>query len=180
MDLGKTPTDSKVADNKPSVDTMTTAEIRVHMDRCERLTARPELLSRLPDAGESIRNRLDAFARELDRRTAAAKREVVTQPLESELAPIDAAPPVAQVCYMSNVAAIMDKYRDRRIPVEETVRRMYGGSISEREMQRIVSEVPPNYFLTYSETLEREREMAKQARREELEKLRQQSAARRS
>lgn len=163
---------------------MSTAQLRVNLERCTRLVAHASLLQRLPDGGENIRHRHALFTTELQRREAEAREEDATtaaaaaggttalseqeqrrraneasQLAEAAESPADAA------------RAMGEKYRHDRVPVEATVRSMYEGAVSEAELRRIIDSVPAGYFLTYEETCAMERKLEKEARREELQKL---------
>ncbi|ORC88479.1 putative protein kinase [Trypanosoma theileri] len=76
--------------------------------------------------------------------------------------------------YKEAVQAMTEKYRHYRIPVEAIVRRTFGGSLSETEIQRILDDVPPNYFLTHDETMSLQRKLLKEERLDALEMLRRQ------
>ncbi|KAH9599652.1 hypothetical protein LSM04_004138 [Trypanosoma melophagium] len=76
--------------------------------------------------------------------------------------------------YKEAVHAMTEKYRNYRIPVEEIVRRTFGGSLSEAEIQRILDDVPPNYFLTHDETLSVQRKLLAEERLDALDMLRRQ------
>ncbi|KAK7198897.1 hypothetical protein NESM_000856300 [Novymonas esmeraldas] len=157
---------------------MSTAEVRANLERCARLVTHAALLHRLPDGGASIRHRHTLFTNELEQRRVTG---------EAKAAEVAAAAPAAvEERKRSNEAALLsesgstatsaaremaEKYRDQRVDVEATVRRMYEGAVSEGEIQRIIHSVPPHFFLTYAETCEMERQLAKEARRAELQKL---------
>ncbi|KPI84760.1 hypothetical protein ABL78_6178 [Leptomonas seymouri] len=167
---------------------MSTAELRINLERCARLIDHPSLLQRLPDHGEGIRHRHVLFTKEVERREIESAKAKTTT---------DEAPPTtealerrrrdnetAQLAEASKMATspadaareIGEKYKHCRVSVEDTVRRMYEGVVSEAEVQRIVQSVPPSYFLTYEETCAMERRLAKEARRAELQKLAAESA----
>lgn len=162
---------------------MSTAELRVNVERCTRLIAHPALLQRLPDKGESIHHRHSLFTAELARRESTVATTGVdgTTPQlsakeqrrrDNESAMLAEATGGAGVSLPVDAAREMgEKYKTYRVPVEETVRRMYEGAISETELQRIIQSVPAGYFLTYEETCAMEKKLAKEARKAELQKL---------
>ncbi|CAJ1019059.1 hypothetical protein Q4I30_001821 [Leishmania utingensis] len=163
---------------------LSTAEIRVNLERCSRLISQPTLLARLRDGGEGIRRRSELFTKELERRrTVQAVNANVNTHLVS--------PTLFETLKRENEAALLTestpqftdiakemglKYKDQRVDVEATVRRMYEGALSEAEIQRILHGVPFRFFLTYTETCEMERQLAREARKAELRKLAAQAA----
>lgn len=168
------------ASEKKTIDevTLPTAELRVHIQRCERLLQHPELLERLQDKGASIKERLERFSGELSRRDASVKAHANSSAEKLNTRAGNDEEKLAEVKVLSQAEdqrQIAEKYKDRRVPVEEIVRRAYGGSLSEKEIQRILADVPPNFFLTYTETLAMQTAAAKEARKEELRRLRAQS-----
>lgn len=162
-----------------AVDKMLTADIRQHLHRCERLLRYPALLERLPDKGSGIRQRYEIFTTELKRRETFSE---ATEPTATPSGPVDKQSEAQELSMLpedtdaAQLHAIEQKYRDYRVPVEHHVRRMYGGSISEREIQRILEDVPPTYFMTFAETRAMEKAFAQRSRAEELQRLRQQVA----
>ncbi|KEG13822.1 putative protein kinase [Trypanosoma grayi] len=74
--------------------------------------------------------------------------------------------------------AVSEKYKHCRVPVEEIVRRTFGGSLCEAEIQRILNDVPPNFFLTHEETLLMQQKRVEEERLETLERLRRQQQIR--
>ncbi|KPA77114.1 hypothetical protein ABB37_07429 [Leptomonas pyrrhocoris] len=168
---------------------MSTAEVRVNLERCTRLVGHPSLLQRLPDHGNAIRHRHALFTEELARREAeSANASTSTADVlsasptkeqrrrDNEVVQLAEATAGTTTSRVDATREIGEKYRDYRVPVEATVRRMYEGAISEAELQRILQSVPPTYFLTYEETCAMERSLAKEARKAELQKLAAESA----
>lgn len=173
---------------------MSMAELRLNAERCTRLVAHASLLQRLPDGGANIRLRHSLFTAELQRRETARVADTsssssntedksgatavdVPSAQEERRRANEAAQLAETVESPVDVARAMgDKYRHQRVPVEETVRSMYEGAVSEAELQRIIQSVPAGYFLTYDETCAMEQKLAKEARREELQKLAAESA----
>ncbi|EPY28813.1 hypothetical protein STCU_01608 [Strigomonas culicis] len=168
------------ASDKEAIDetALPVAELRVHVGRCDRLLQHPALLQRLQDRGDSIRERHARFSKELARREASrqeradGQRDTEDAKQRNEQEQLREAAPLSQA---EDQRQLVEKYKDRRVPVEDTVRRAYGGSLSEREIQRILADVPTNYFLTYTETVEMQKTAAKEARKEELRRLRMQT-----
>jgi hypothetical protein len=160
---------------------MSTAELRVNLERCSRLVGHPSLLQRLPDGGAGIRHRYDLLTAELKHRedyspepqstsveggtTVSAAEQRRRDNEADKLAEAQASTPADAAREMG------EKYRTYRVPVEATVRAMYEGAICEAELQRIIQSVPPGFFLTYEETCAMEKKLAKEARKAELQKL---------
>ncbi|KAL7702948.1 hypothetical protein N2W54_005353 [Lotmaria passim] len=166
---------------------MSTAELRVNLERCIRLVGYPSLLQQLPDGGEGIRHRHSLFTEELRRRENESNYAAATSSSSCSTASAQAqrkrdneAVKLAEAAVPTADAAreIGEKYKDMRVSVDATVRRMYDGALSETELQRIIQSVPPGYFLTYAETCAMEKNLAKEARKEELRKLAEESARR--
>ncbi|AYU76899.1 hypothetical protein LdCL_110018800 [Leishmania donovani] len=163
---------------------LSTAEIRLNLERCSRLLSQASLLRRLRDGGEGIRRRSQLFAKELKRRhrVEAANGDASTRLTPSTLTEAlkrdNEAAILSESTHNATDAAreIAQKYKDHRVDVEATVRRMYEGILSESEIQRILQSVPPRFFLTYAETCEMERQLARDARKAELQKLAAQAA----
>ncbi|EPY43798.1 hypothetical protein AGDE_00123 [Angomonas deanei] len=152
------------------VTTLSTAELNVHVARCDRLLGQEALLSRLPDKGEKFRVRREMYQKELARRQTE-EQVPPTGKMENEQSKL-AEEGVGH--YREEAIKIGDKYKDRRVPVESTVRRMYEGVLSEQQIQKIIQEVPENFFLTRTETIEMEKENYNERRRLELARLREQ------
>ncbi|CCW63535.1 unnamed protein product [Phytomonas sp. EM1] len=178
----------------PDTSIMQTAELRAHIERCERLMRQEALLERLPDRGAGVKHRYSIYTAELERRKNEQELQNGENNAEKEGcgssvgAPLgvgkvnspakvrnEETMPYMDPNYATQLRIIEEKYQDVRIPVEKIVRRMYEGSLSETEIQRILKDIPPKYFLTHRETCERMRELARRAREEELQKLKQQS-----
>lgn len=163
---------------------LSTAEIRLNLERCSRLLSQASLLQRLRDGGEGIRRRSELFTKELERRRTVeaancdASAQLAPSTLIEALKRDNEAAFLSESTHNSTDAAreIAQKYKDQRIDVEATVRRMYEGILSEGEIQRILQSVPPRFFLTYSETCEMERQLARDARKAELQNLAAQAA----
>jgi len=168
--------------------TLSTAELQQHVERCARLMKHAALLDRLPDHGAGIKERHLRFTEELAAR-ASRKAETPSTETSAEEGPSSSSAKRANeedalraelssaATRLAAQAAVMKKYEDHRVSVEANVRRMYEGTLSEREIQRVIDEVPPTFFLTYRETQEMAKESAKQARRDELQRLRAQTAS---
>ncbi|KAG8347196.1 hypothetical protein ERJ75_000823800 [Trypanosoma vivax] len=154
-------------DKECDVETLSLPELNAKIERCERLLQHPALLGRLPDGGEGIRSRHALYVSEKAKRVEEAPRA-------------DAIPTTEEIpspgSYEEAARAVGERHRDFRVPVEEVVRRTFGGSLCESEIQRILSDVPPNFFLTYGETLQMEQRIMAQEREATLERLRRQSA----
>ncbi|KAG5510170.1 hypothetical protein JKF63_07067 [Porcisia hertigi] len=158
---------------------MSSSEIQVNLERCSRLVTQTALLQRLHDGGEGIRHRHKLFTEELERRRTveAANTDgkvsfVSSTSTEPRKQDNEAAFLAESAHEYADVAReVAHKYKDHRVNVEETVRRMYEGAISESEIQRILKSVPPHFFLTYAETCEMEQRSAREARKAELQKL---------
>lgn len=154
---------------------LSTAALHLHWQRCERLIRHPSLLRRLPDGGASIHRRHATFCSEIERRAALKSdaddaQEIVQRKIEHEAAlQRESEETVAK-------AKLTEKYKDTRVSVEATVRRMYEGMITESEIQRIIKEVPTNYFLTHAETVEQQKKLALANRKDDLARLRQQAS----
>ncbi|KAG5484805.1 hypothetical protein LSCM1_06631 [Leishmania martiniquensis] len=167
---------------------LSTAEIQVNLERCGRLISQSSLLQRLPDGGEGIHRRRELFSKELERRRAVemensdehtrAAYSTVTEARKRD----NEAALLSEASHGVTEAAreMAEKYEHQRVDVEATVRRMYEGVLSEKEIQRILRSVPPHFFLTYAETCERERRLAMEARKAELQKLAAQAARHRA
>ncbi|GET86726.1 hypothetical protein, conserved [Leishmania tarentolae] len=163
---------------------LSTPEIRVNLERCTRLLSQTSLLQRLRDGGEGIRRRHELFTKELDRRHAVevdtpdASARLTSFTLTEALKRENEVSILSESTHDARDAAreIAQKYKDQRIDVEATVRRMYEGILSEGEIQRTLRSVPPGFFLTYTETCERERQLARDARKAELQRLAAQAA----
>ncbi|CCW68381.1 unnamed protein product [Phytomonas sp. Hart1] len=181
----------------PDTSIMLTAELKVHIERCERLIRQEALLERLPDKGAGVKHRYNAYLAEMEIRENLQKKQEfqsgnINEEKEYNKAPVGVSlendkahsPKVSnekdmmrmETNYATHLRIIEEKYNDVRIPVEKIVRRMYEGSLKEAEIQRILNDMPPKYFLTHRETCERAREMAKRTREKELQRLKQQSS----
>ncbi|ESL08462.1 hypothetical protein TRSC58_03835 [Trypanosoma rangeli SC58] len=79
--------------------------------------------------------------------------------------------------YEDAARAIGEKHRHSRVPVETIVRQTFGGSLCEAEIQRMLHDVPPNFFLTYEETISMQRRLLAEERQEALKRLQQQMHA---
>ncbi|KAG5483953.1 hypothetical protein CUR178_06951 [Leishmania enriettii] len=167
---------------------LSTAEIRVNLERCSRLVSQTSLLQRLRDGGESIRRRRELFSKELERRCVVETSSSDTRAHLASSTSMEDRKQDNETALLAESARsftdaaqeIAKKYKDQRIDVEATVRGMYEGVLSETEIQRILQSVPPRFFLTYAETCERERQLAVEARKAELHKLAAQAALHRA
>ncbi|RNE99461.1 putative protein kinase [Trypanosoma rangeli] len=79
--------------------------------------------------------------------------------------------------YGDAARAIGEKHRHSPVPVETIVRQTFGGSLCEAEIQRMLHDVPPNFFLTYEETTSMQRRLLAEERQEALKRLQQQMHA---
>ncbi|KAF8302687.1 hypothetical protein TcYC6_0043060 [Trypanosoma cruzi] len=79
--------------------------------------------------------------------------------------------------YEDVARAVGEKHRHSRIPVEMIVRQTFGGSLCEAEIQRMLCDVPPNFFLTHDETISMQRKLLSEERLEALTRLRNQRHA---
>lgn len=148
---------------------MTRTDLLTHIERCQRLLANTDLARRLPDGGENLSKRLELFQDELRKRDG--KQEVNEKETEEEKSKLDSTGSDEEEV-RKNTAVIVQKYRNYRVDVEAKVRKMYEGSLSEREIQKILEDIPPNYLLTFDETYEMEKKLIKERRKEELANLR--------
>ncbi|RNF13990.1 putative protein kinase [Trypanosoma conorhini] len=79
--------------------------------------------------------------------------------------------------YEDVARAVGEKHRHSRVPVETIVRQTFEGSLCEAEIQRMLHDVPPNFFLTYDETVSMQRSLLAGERHEALKRLWQQTHA---
>ncbi|SCU64277.1 uncharacterized protein TEOVI_000582000 [Trypanosoma equiperdum] len=184
-------------DKDVDVTKLTAQALQVHIERCERLMKQPALLSRLPDGGNGIRERYSKYLAEVERRktNGAASALTAQKDGDDEVRDEDEAQSrpaavegcqdektvgdttTAEVTYEEEARAIGERHRHFRVPVEEIVRRTFGGSLCDSELQRIINDVPPGFFLTYEETMSMERKLMEEERAETLERLRRQRSA---
>lgn len=149
---------------------MTRTDLVAHIDRCQRLLANQDLARRLPDGGENLSKRLEVFKEEIRKRDATQDQENKTD--NTNLKKLVEPAENNDEEFHKNTAAIVQKYSNYRVDVEAKVRKMYEGSLSEREIQKILEDIPSNYLLTFNETCEMEKNMIKERRKEELANLR--------
>lgn len=136
---------------------LTIAEIQTHLERCERVLANPSLLSALPDRGERIVKRHGLLMDEKTRRAAPAADCHEPPPLNSSS--------------NADVEEIVAKYAGYRINVAQEVHRMNDGILSEREIEKLIQDVPQDFLLTSEETASMSNRLAAQQRANEVRLL---------
>nr|CCC95235.1 unnamed protein product [Trypanosoma congolense IL3000] len=175
---------------------LTSLELQAHVERCERLLKHPSLLSRLPDGGSEIVERRTRYLKEIERRESSGEGGISTGEAARESSDGNGGPgtPTPQVemvaengdvrlnkaplaTYEEEARVIGERYRHSKVPVEAIVRRTFGGSLCEAEIQRILSDVPHNFFLTHDETIRMERRLMEEERAEMLRRLQRQQLA---
>lgn len=135
---------------------LSSSDLDSRIERCSRLINNSALLKRLPDGGEKIKKQ---YAQLLSARSK--KQNDSEEMLE-----------VKETNFNVEEASIAGKYRSYRVSVEKRVRDMYEGSLSEKEIQKIIEDVPSTFLLTQEETEAMEQAIVRQRRKAELEKLR--------
>lgn len=150
--------------------TLSRDETMIQLERCRRLLSNTELMLRLPDKGKSVKTRMSTLIawaetegkKDIDAFTSVSA-DVSTLRIEEER---------RSDGEKVEVMAIVEKYKNYRSSVEDKVRQMYEGALTEKEIERILQDIPPNYLLTLPETEEMSRNLLQVRRKYELENLR--------
>lgn len=145
------------------------SELKAHIDRCNRLLEHDNLLKSLPDKGETIRLRLDLLVTECQKRKLGKVHSLPIGVEERKI--LHPHSSCSKKFNEGDVASIIQKYKDYRVNIEEKVREMYEGTLSEQEIQKMLEVLPPSFLLTWEETREMEKKMIKEQRKSELSKL---------
>lgn len=154
----------------PDYPTLSGSEILEHIERCRRLLSNTQVVLRLPDRGESIKNRIRSLCEEVDR-GEKGEGNLTTSTLAWEDSCCGERTDGRAGQEEKELERLAEKYRDYRCPIEEKIREIYEGALSEREIQRILDDIPTNYFLTLRETEEMNKRNLSERRKHELEEL---------
>lgn len=141
----------------------------MQLERCRRLLSNAELMLRLPDKGESLKKRMSSLIAWAEREEKDSGTFTIVSVDEGGLRDEKEK---RSGGHEVDVMIIVEKYRNYRSSVEDRVRQMYEGALTEREIQRILQDIPANYLLTMPETEEMSRKLLQERRKYELENLR--------
>lgn len=141
------------------------------IERCRRLLSNPQMLLRLPDKGESVKARMRFLSEELEGADKLDKNLGPSACIIEEACCEDCAEEENTV-EKREEEGITEKYQNYRCSIEDKIREIYEGVLTEKEMQRILDDIPANYLLTLPETQEMSKSLLHERRKYEMEKLR--------